>query len=212
MIYSSDKLIIFVKVNIVIHFIIGGACKEKWRNLRIVYMRHMKSSRYSGTGRRKRRYYLSDAMQFLLPFIKITPPVPPKIVSPEDAKEKEKTFYDAYRFNKEDDQSEDTIPEAWKVPEVKIETDDDQSNDTNQDSEGNSSKKRSIQEIEYNYLIDAERLDRSTSCFPDTNDPIRSFLVSLVPELNEMNASQFKSFKRRVLALIDDITDEGDKA
>lgn len=38
-----------------------------------------------------------------------------------------------------------------------------------------------------------------------SNDAVKSFLNSLVPELRVMNLHQFKMFKRRVISLIDDI-------
>ncbi|XP_046384896.1 uncharacterized protein LOC124155225 [Ischnura elegans] len=48
-------------------------CKEKWRNLRTVFMRKMKPSP-SGSGGKKKAYYLENAMQFCLPFIKTVIP------------------------------------------------------------------------------------------------------------------------------------------
>jgi len=54
--------------------ILAGECKEKWRNLRTVFTRKMKTPQ-SGFGRNKKAYYLADAMQFSVPFIKtLIPP------------------------------------------------------------------------------------------------------------------------------------------
>ncbi|KAG5868395.1 hypothetical protein JTB14_006828 [Gonioctena quinquepunctata] len=47
----------------------GTACKERWKNLRAVFVRHMKSAP-SGSGAEKKQYYLTDVMQFVLPFVK----------------------------------------------------------------------------------------------------------------------------------------------
>ncbi|KAK8406972.1 hypothetical protein O3P69_007491 [Scylla paramamosain] len=45
-------------------------CKDKWKNLRTVFVRRMKPD---PSGRRKttKPYYLMDAMQFLLPFVRL---------------------------------------------------------------------------------------------------------------------------------------------
>lgn len=58
---------------IFITLILAAECKEKWRNLRTVFTRKMKTPA-SGSGRKKKAYYLSDAVQFSVPFIKTLVP------------------------------------------------------------------------------------------------------------------------------------------
>nr|XP_022910119.1 uncharacterized protein LOC111421208 [Onthophagus taurus] len=48
-------------------------CKEKWRNFRTVFMRKM-NPLPSGSGAKKKAYYLAEAMHFCLPFIKSSVP------------------------------------------------------------------------------------------------------------------------------------------
>lgn len=44
-------------------------CKEKWRNLRTVFVRRQKPT--SGSGRKDTKiYYMTEHMQFILPYIK----------------------------------------------------------------------------------------------------------------------------------------------
>lgn len=43
-------------------------CKETWRNLRTVFIRALKKPP-SGSGKPKKKYYLVDTMQFLFPYI-----------------------------------------------------------------------------------------------------------------------------------------------
>nr|CAD7402346.1 unnamed protein product [Timema poppensis] len=52
----------------------AAECKEKWRNLRTVFSRKLKPPP-SGSGRKKKAYYLADAMQFCVPFIKALAPL-----------------------------------------------------------------------------------------------------------------------------------------
>jgi len=56
-------------------------CKEKWRNLIITFVRSMKIS--ASGSKAKKPYYLNDAMQFTVPFLKTSavpsgnlPPIP----------------------------------------------------------------------------------------------------------------------------------------
>ncbi|XP_072947640.1 uncharacterized protein [Epargyreus clarus] len=49
--------------------ITGSQCREKWKNLRTVFCRHLRRSRAS-SGTKRKPYYLSEAMKFAMPFIK----------------------------------------------------------------------------------------------------------------------------------------------
>lgn len=42
----------------------------------------------------------------------------------------------------------------------------------------------------------------------DIEDPKRMFLLSLLPDIKAMSESQMRKFKRRVLALVDEILEE----
>lgn len=48
--------------------VLVNECKEKWRNLRTTFVRRMKESK-SGS-KAKKPYYLNEAMQFTIPFVK----------------------------------------------------------------------------------------------------------------------------------------------
>ncbi|XP_072399864.1 uncharacterized protein [Diabrotica undecimpunctata] len=49
----------------------GTECKEKWKNLRAVFVRHMKSAPSGSSAKSKKPYYLTDVMQFTLPYVKV---------------------------------------------------------------------------------------------------------------------------------------------
>ena len=56
--------------------------------------------------------------------------------------------------------------------------------------------------------VDKEFIDyfkNKNRCLDDTN-PQKYFLLSLLPEVNELNESQFRVFKRTALALLDEKT------
>ncbi|KAF0714936.1 MADF domain-containing protein, partial [Aphis craccivora] len=45
-------------------------CKEKWKNLRSAFVRHMKPPASGSSSKNKKPYYLTEFMQFALPFIR----------------------------------------------------------------------------------------------------------------------------------------------
>ncbi|KAK9687123.1 Transposase IS4 [Popillia japonica] len=46
-------------------------CKERWKNIRTVFLRHLRKKPPSGSaGGIKKKYYLADALHFLIPFVK----------------------------------------------------------------------------------------------------------------------------------------------
>ncbi|KAL1487966.1 hypothetical protein ABEB36_015347 [Hypothenemus hampei] len=53
-------------------FVVAGECKEKWRNLQSTFVKNLKP-KPSGSGTTKKKpYYLMEAMQFAIPFVKVT--------------------------------------------------------------------------------------------------------------------------------------------
>ncbi|CAH2106753.1 unnamed protein product [Euphydryas editha] len=171
------------------------ACKEKWKNLRIVFMRCLKAVTVPGSKRKP--YYLFDVMQFLVPHMKqniSTDSVPSTLKSKNSISE-----------SKETDSFKDTNDTVNEDVEIKNEFD-----ESSSESYVNEYKKRRLDETDMNIINYLERNARSQRPVNETmihqmNDPVVSFLNSLVPELNEMNFTQFKIFKRRALTLIDNI-------
>jgi len=49
-------------------YVLVNECKEKWRNLRTTFVGRIKDSK-SGS-KAKKPYYLNEAMQFTIPFVK----------------------------------------------------------------------------------------------------------------------------------------------
>ncbi|KAL4706601.1 hypothetical protein ACJJTC_009013 [Scirpophaga incertulas] len=47
----------------------GAECKEKWRNIRNVFVRNLKPCK-KGSRERRKPYYLNEVMQFTIPYIK----------------------------------------------------------------------------------------------------------------------------------------------
>jgi hypothetical protein len=52
------------------YFVSVADCKEKWKNLRTAFSRSQKKLPSGSAAKEKKKYYLSDVMQFIIPFIK----------------------------------------------------------------------------------------------------------------------------------------------
>ncbi|XP_021187114.2 uncharacterized protein LOC110373940 [Helicoverpa armigera] len=177
-------------------------CREKWRNLRAVFMRTMKAPPRGSTGKKK-PYYLSDVMQFLVPYMR---PVPKS----EEAKKRLRQAKAA----QEAQERQDKRPVQFAIEQVKVEQLDDEDSDdwgtvSIEDEREMFSRKRSVLDEEPQPSPKVtRRVHPSSSTVTLESDHVKSFLDSLLPELHEMSSQQFKNFKRRVLLLIDDITTE----
>ncbi|XP_028136200.2 uncharacterized protein LOC114330948 [Diabrotica virgifera virgifera] len=81
----------------------GNECKDKWKNLRAVFVRHMKSAP-SGSSKSKKPYYLTDAMQFALPYVKVLN----SVTSVNLPKRAEEELCD----DQEEENSDDSVPSS----------------------------------------------------------------------------------------------------
>ncbi|CAG9790912.1 unnamed protein product [Diatraea saccharalis] len=153
-----------------------GECREKWKNLRYGFIR---SLRPNPDGSFKKKYYLHDDMEFVLPFVKL-------------------------------------IPKSSYMPRANLEIDTDEEITDYANENG-----QSPQFYDYdNMLENAEPLRKRTRQYEPSikylqhktsldkvNDSRKMFLLSLLPEINELTESQMKCFRRKVLALLDEIVD-----
>ena len=152
----------------------------------------------TSTGKKK-PYYLSEVMQFVLPFMR-------PIARAEAARQKQRLLAKQLEDNQ--------IPEA--IEPIKLELPDDEScNSSEQDIEEEREidtpayRKRPAQDEVPHQVAKVPKIAQPPpSPMPLDSDHVKSFLNSLLPELTEMNSAQFKNFKRRVLLLIDDIVSD----
>ncbi|KAL0868352.1 hypothetical protein ABMA27_007871 [Loxostege sticticalis] len=176
--------------------------KEKWKNLRAVFVRHMKPS-----SKNKKPYYLADAMKFTIPYIKVlngntTGDFPQEavevVMEQEDNEEAEEYQYLS-------PQASSTYINIAPSPMSSYSP---RPTDETTNSPPKNHRKRNpsaVDESILNYFkTKAAKLQNQTE---DRDDPKRMFLLSLLPDLKAMSDSQTRTFKRRVLALVDEILD-----
>ncbi|XP_047516291.1 uncharacterized protein LOC125056957 [Pieris napi] len=175
----------------------GAACKEKWRNMRVVFMRHLKPLR-SGSGiKKKKPYYLLDYMHFLAPYVK--PVIPHEAGNLPSTSSRENTTTDV----------SNDVPTEFEQYTERSNVNEPSAPTTHYDSAHHSSnpkrKKSSLHETDKHFINYLKQKSTRINESQTSTDSVMSFLNSLAPELREMNLQQFKLFKRRVLNLIDDI-------
>ncbi|XP_065578529.1 mucin-2-like isoform X2 [Artemia franciscana] len=193
-------------------------CKEKWRNLRTVSMPKMKSPP-NGSGAKKKAYYLEDAMQFCLPLMKTseTPlslgnlPLAPLCSDANEGVVDEESPHDnasnADFSHKVPSQTCQAVPKKATPPPTQYLSSRD--GKTNFTSKNRTSAKADRSVAEY-FKAKKAKLNanetETTSGKIDKQDSLKMFLLSLMPELEDLSNTQIKVFKRRVFSLIDEIT------
>ncbi|XP_022203386.2 uncharacterized protein LOC111060055 isoform X2 [Nilaparvata lugens] len=201
-------------------------CKEKWRNLRTVFIRRMKPSPRGYLGGKKKAYYLENAMQFCVPFIKsVIPPAKENLPSPSCTTQPSTDDNEGSELDDESANASQNYPSI--APSI---LDYPPQQQTENPPESLSSKSAGTSQIQkktnrssasvadqsvadYWYsktkkakmISNAEATDTSNQKI-DRQQGIKMFLLSLIPELEELSDSQIKLFKRQVLRVIDDIS------
>ncbi|KAM3961446.1 uncharacterized protein ACR2FA_004561 [Aphomia sociella] len=201
----------------------GHECKEKWKNLRAVFVRHMKPYLTGTTTKPKKPYYLADAMQFTLPFV--------KTLYPRSGDLPIETQLEVY------DESES----SWHMPECEVSesvTSPQQSlpPGSPQSSSSSSPAQTSQQSGQTGKIIhkkeDADEgfeysvpwhqpQPRKTSRKEDSqledgeyfqskraktlqHESNKMFFLSLLPDVDQMSPNQARTFKRKLIELIDE--------
>lgn len=159
-------------------------CKEKWKNIRSVFVRTLKPQP-PGTSKFRKPYYLNDAMKFILPYVKAGPTVldvSESMISPLSYEDVEDPLASADTSQEEIDVLENDGETYRMSNEMKI------------------TKKRKFMNA---YDSTTELKDRNSH--RGELNPRKMFLLGLVPEVNDLTEYQMRQFRRRVLRLIDDI-------
>lgn len=173
-------------------------CREKWKNLRSVFVRHLKFES------NKKPYYLSDAMKFTLPFIRTGGKRERKFPEISDEPQSAHTISELSSdgsvqntYNYEDEEGTTVADVYFSSHEIPQE-------DPPQNSViGSRKRKRNTQtdvEMSLKGLMDAKK--ESVSEDPQAK---KMFLLSLLPEIEPLTGTQMRSFRREVLQLIDHI-------
>nr|CAD7411071.1 unnamed protein product [Timema poppensis] len=194
------------------------ACKDRWKNLRGCYTRHLKSLiTPSGSGARtKKPYYLAGHLQFLQPFTKsrksqgnisTTQPV---IYSLKTEQTQEEHDVDN-NFDKEpeDARTEDRQTKRDISPKVASKPSEDNSFRTQASKKQKKTPKCPTSIAEINRSASDYFESKNTSCAEmNSDDPDLAFVKSVLPDMKEMNNYQKRRFKIGILNLAGQILSE----
>ncbi|KAG8272868.1 hypothetical protein J6590_033526 [Homalodisca vitripennis] len=209
-------------------FFSAAECKDKWRNLRTVFMRKIKPSP-SGSGAKKKAYYLAEAMQFCLPFVRTSAPPStgnlPEVPNCSDVNTDETLLESQILDDIPDDPSiespqspsivQDNTSRSSPIIPIQPHTSSQPSSIPNEGKKRLTQKKKAAVEADQCFAAyfkaKTARLENSTTA-NDSNkkEALKMFLLSLIPELEELSDSQIKQFKRKVFTLIDEISGTSD--
>ncbi|XP_054259900.1 uncharacterized protein LOC128984586 [Macrosteles quadrilineatus] len=164
-------------------------CKERWRNMRIVFTRNIKSPP-SGAKNKKKPWPHLQAMMFLKPYVTAKGNDLPRNLLPLPS-----TAVDSSAANNsEEDRDDDVLPS----PEEPAEEDD--LYYWKKENHPSSSLQNDSKPVNADAVLDYINSKRVVS-----DNPRKQFLLSLLPDVEVMTVPQFKNFRRGVLHLIDQI-------
>jgi hypothetical protein len=175
-------------------FVSVANCKETWRNLRIVFTRHCKKPLSGPASQKKRGTWLLEAMQFVRPYIQtkhghkkpMNQPSPSKSSAATDAEMEKSVVMENTTFENKDVEcainvNEDS--EQTRAPPLK------------------KMKKENVR-----LYVDTRVMEYIKSKQQSKKDNSKQqFLLSLLPDLEQMNDRQMRQFRTRVSVLIDEI-------
>lgn len=176
-------------------------CKEKWRNLRTVFLRHLRKKTPSGSqaDQFSKKYYLNDAMQFLMPFIKSGRKQLGNLIAQQPVRDV--NIFDDVSVDESSNQTLNLeIVHDQSVSQPTLNT---SSNNISQqkNKKKNVSKETDVDSCFIEYFNSKKQKTKESSAD-------EKFLLSLLPDVEQMNQSQKRRFKREVLAVIDSIFEE----
>jgi hypothetical protein len=182
------------------------ACKQRWKHIRTVFVRHLHDKTPSGSSATKKRpYYLHDAMKFMIPHITKNRHQESNLAASQT---EEDTAFSGE--NKEDIQmneaSNKNVPE--NITPSKSSTMIQASCQRNQDDcrQRLFGKRRRLTALD---LVDTSFMNyMKQQRQSKTPDPDAEFLHSLLPDMKSMTAKQKRTFKIGALNLMDELLED----
>lgn len=189
-----------------IAFIAVEDCREKWRNIRSAFVRSMKASRTGSKA--KKPYYMKDDLQFIMPYIK------PHRLDLGNMRQPETQITEISTNSESSEESQDYVQntEAEKKSTSVLTTAKPRKKQSQLFRRRLRKCRRPLPEFEQVYLKDkstrSQAAEETTVPIPNMladPNPMGYFFMSLLPEFESMTEDQIRSFKIKVMILIDDI-------
>lgn len=192
----------FYKHLINLYIVSVSECKEKWRNIRSTFLRSTKAQSGSKT---KKPYYLSEHLTFILPYVKPLndsdnrgniPPTPDTEITNE--------------ADTEEQVSNENLTESSEQHQPPALQDQSTSSEASTPVYGVRRRKTTASAVDaamINFL--KNKTNKAEEVILNKNEKqMNLFFQSILPEFTDMNVQQIRSFKIKVLQLIDDIKND----
>ncbi|KAF6203529.1 hypothetical protein GE061_001861 [Apolygus lucorum] len=193
-------------------------CKHRWKNLRAVFVRHIKPLKTGEVAKPKRAYYLLEAMQFTLPYIKNfnDPPEPP-LRTPSFPSEDVTSEGDRLPETDSDTSRQDSEPRYPSpgpisiVPSIDLsiikKENDIQPEQSSAHVVQNNKRSLMAEDIDYSQVKKSRDSISPDLAIQESKkaDALKMFLLSMLPDLQAMSDEEVRLFKRKSLEVIDDI-------
>lgn len=210
-------------------YVLVNKCKEKWKNLRTSFVRKIKNS--TSGSKAKKTYYLNEAMQFTLPFVK-TRAIPSGNLSPipdedfETADMLENSEITEYLESIQTDSTSvsspnmilplsshpstfNSIPLITTQPETEhaITPEPIVSKFKSTPRKKVKNNKNSSTDVDkaFTEYFETKKAKLDTTASDTRTDSVKQFLHSIIPDLLTMSDSQLSTYKRKSIELIDEI-------
>ncbi|KAF2885313.1 hypothetical protein ILUMI_20845 [Ignelater luminosus] len=178
----------------------ADGCRERWRNIRTTFLRSLKRPSGKLGAKKNRPYYLTQYLQFLLPFIKA------KHSSIDISSIIEKSEVEIKEYETPTIPVDPLLLETASSSFQSLSSPPPQlTNHEAVSTPSNLHHKKKIMES----TVDPTRMDNKERR-NDTEDANLLFLKSLLPDIRQMNDKQNRKFRVQVINLIDDILQETD--
>ncbi|CAK9814759.1 hypothetical protein ANTPLA_LOCUS8331 [Anthophora plagiata] len=177
----------------------AAECKEKWKNLRASFSRHLRNQNTANL-KSKKRYYMADYMDFLLPYSKFRRP---------DNNLNEEGTMAGESWNDEIASDTSSSYERLNKSEQKM-LEPERDGDTRNEEQAFSRSKtvRNDDRLQMHRCLDNCILDNRSNHDESINDADLLFFKSLLPDMRQMTRQEKRNFKISVLSLINKILNE----
>lgn len=211
-------------------YVLVNDCKEKWRNIRTTFVRRIKNS--TSGSKAKKPYYLNEAMQFTLPFVKTCampsgnlPPIPDKDFENADVWENSENISEYTESNQTDIMSVSSpdmllplsprLSTSNSIPLITTQSETERvttpestflkSKSTPRKREKRNKNISTDVDKAFTEYFESKKAKIAATASDARTDSVKQFLNSLIPDLLTMSDSQLRTYKRKSIELIDEI-------
>lgn len=198
---------------IIVISVLAAQCKSKWHSLRTAYTRYLREVKNapSGSAAKKKKWYLADAMSFLANYAGPQRKMISNLSAPNTVKVNEElgnfevgVSEDGSEFLSEEIESQSGLD---NIEGQDVTTTAFSSNQRKKNKTIKSSAAEVVAGPMAEYLKTVTAQAQSQGKSQESEDPTLTFFKSLVPDVNKLNSRKQRTFKAKVMELLNSMLD-----